>query len=141
MRRPLLGFPRTTSGGSFCNLFEIFLTFPWSIANTCFVMSDFQKVIPMKPSDRRLARRFRLTIPLFIRGWKTMTPEQEVKSVNVSEIGVYFETDVPPPEGSMVQVRLSMPMEITGGKTVEWRCTGKVVGVRPTGPPGTSLGV
>jgi hypothetical protein len=95
----------------------------------------------MKPSDRRLAQRFRLTIPLFIREWKTTTPEKEVTSVNVSEGGVYFETDTPPREGSMVQIRLSMPMEITGDNTVEWRCTGKVVGIRPTCPPGASLGV
>ena len=95
----------------------------------------------MKPSDRRLAQRFRLTIPLFIREWKTMVPEKEVKSLNVSEGGVYFETDSPPREGAMVQIRLSMPVEITGDKMVEWRCTGKVVGVRPTRPPGSSLGV
>jgi hypothetical protein len=97
--------------------------------------------MPMKPSDRRLAQRFRLTIPLFIREWKAITPEREVSSVNLSEGGVYFETDTPPREGVMVQIRLSMPMEVTGDNTVEWRCTGKVVGVRPTTPPGPSLGV
>ncbi len=95
----------------------------------------------MKPSDRRLAQRFRLTIPLFIREWKTTTPETEVKSVNLSEGGVYFETDSPPREGVVVQIRLTMPMDITGDTMVEWRCTGKVVGVRPTCPPGSSLGV
>jgi hypothetical protein len=95
----------------------------------------------MKPSDRRLAQRFSLCIPLFIREWKTITPEKEVRSLNVSESGVYFETDAPPREGVMLQVRLSMPMEITGDNTVEWRCTGKVVSVRPTCPPGSSLGV
>ncbi len=95
----------------------------------------------MKPSDRRFAQRFPLTIPLFFREWKTMTPEKEVESVNVSECGVYFETDTPPREGAMVQIRLEMPKEITGDRTAEWRCTGKVVGVRPTSPPSGSLGV
>jgi hypothetical protein len=95
----------------------------------------------MKPSDRRLAQRFRLTIPLFVREWKTITPEKAVESVNVSECGVYFETDTPPREGAILQIRLEMPKEITGDATAEWRCTGKVVGVRPTCPPSVSLGV
>jgi hypothetical protein len=85
--------------------------------------------------------RFRLAIPLFIREWKTVAPEKKVESVNLSERGVYFETDTPPREGAMVQIRLEMPKEITGETAAEWRCTGKVVGVRPTVPPGVSLGV
>jgi hypothetical protein len=64
-----------------------------------------------------------------------------MESVNVSECGVYFETDTPPREGAMLQIRLEMPKEITGAMTAEWRCTGKVVGVRPTCPPSSSLGV
>jgi hypothetical protein len=95
----------------------------------------------MKPSDRRLAQRFHLTIPLFVREWKTATPENKVESVNVSECGVYFETDTPPRDGAMVQIRLEMPKEITGDATAEWHCTGKVVGLRPTCPPGVSYGV
>jgi hypothetical protein len=95
----------------------------------------------MKPSDRRLAQRFHLTIPVFVRDWKTMTPEKKVESVNVSECGVYFETDTPPREGAPVQIRLEMPEEITGDATAEWLCTGKVVSVRPTCPPGGLLGV
>ena len=95
----------------------------------------------MKPSDRRSALRFRLAIPLFVREWKTMAPEKKVESVNVSERGVYFETDTPPREGAVLQIRLEMPKEITGDATAEWRCTGKVVSVRPTFPPGGSRGV
>jgi PilZ domain-containing protein len=95
----------------------------------------------MKPSDRRLAQRFRLTIPMFIRDWKSMEPEKKVESTNVSEGGVYYETETPPREGAMVQIRLEMPREVTGDATAEWRCTGKVVGVRPTCPPSVSQGV
>jgi len=95
----------------------------------------------MKPSDRRLAQRFCLAIPLFIREWKSLTPETKVQSVNVSESGVYFETDAPPPEGEIVRIRFEMPTEITGDATAEWCCTCRVVGVRPTCPPGGLLGV
>jgi hypothetical protein len=96
---------------------------------------------PMKVSDRRLALRFSLTIPLFIREWKTSAPEKRVQSVNVSESGVYFETDTPLLEGTMLQIRLAMPMEITGAASAEWRCTGKVLGVQPASSQGAPLGV
>jgi hypothetical protein len=95
----------------------------------------------MKLSDRRLARRFSLTIPLYIRAWKSPAPEQEVESVNVSECGLYFETDTPPREGTIMQIRLDMPKEITGFPTVEWRCTGKVMRVQPARDSGALLGV
>lgn len=95
----------------------------------------------MKLSDRRLAHRFRLNIPLYIRPWKSQAPEQKVESVNVSECGVYFETATPPREGAMVQVRLEMPTEITGHPPDEWRCTGKVVRIHSSGTSGTLRGV
>ncbi len=95
----------------------------------------------MKLSDRRLAQRFNLAIPLYIRAWNSQAPEQKVESVNVSECGAYFETDKPPREGAMMQIRLDMPKEITGNPTIEWRCTGKVMRIQPASPPGTLLGV
>jgi hypothetical protein len=95
----------------------------------------------MKLSDRRLARRFSLNIPLYIRAWKSAAPEQKVESLNVSECGAYFETDTPPREGAMMQIRLDMPKEITGDPTVEWRCTGKVMRVQPARFSGALLGV
>jgi hypothetical protein len=95
----------------------------------------------MKLSDRRLARRFNITVPLYIRMWKSPAPEQKVESINVSECGVYFVTDTPPHEGAMIQIRLEMPAEITGHPTDEWRCTGKVMRVAPPSSPGALLGV
>jgi len=95
----------------------------------------------MKLSDRRLALRFRLNIPLYIRAWKSHAPEQRVESVNVSECGAYFETDSPPREGSIVQIRLDMPNEITGHPTAEWRCTGKVTRIEPVNSSRHLLGV
>ena len=95
----------------------------------------------MKLSDRRLAQRFSLIIPLYIRSWKSQAPEQRVDSLNVSECGAYYETDTPPPEGAMIQIRLDMPREVTGDPTVEWRCTGKVMRVQPGRAPGALQGV
>jgi hypothetical protein len=95
----------------------------------------------MKVSDRRLAQRFCLTIPLHIREWKSQLPAQESVSVNVSEHGVYFETDTPPGEGAVVQIRLEMPEEVTGIPPVEWLCTGKVTRLHPPKTHGALVGV
>ena len=95
----------------------------------------------MKLSDRRLAQRFLLHIPLHIRAWKSQLPEQEFESVNVSECGAYYMTDNPPREGAMMLIRLEMPREITGNPTAEWRCTGKVTRVQGATSPCSLLGV
>jgi hypothetical protein len=95
----------------------------------------------MKLSDRRLAQRFHLNIPLYIRAWNSHAPEQKVESVNVSECGAYFETDAPPREGAMIQIRLEMPNEITGNPTAEWRCTGKVTRIQSVTSSRHLLGV
>jgi PilZ domain len=95
----------------------------------------------MKLSDRRLAQRFPINIPLHIRAWNSQGPEQIVESINVSECGAYYKTDAPPSEGAMMQIRLEMPTEITGNPTVEWRCTAKVTRVQPASSPGALLGV
>ncbi len=95
----------------------------------------------MKMSDRRMAQRFALAIPLLIREWNTLAPEWKAESVNISECGVYFETDTPPLEGAMVHIRLEMPEEITGAAAAVWCCTGKVMGVQPAISPHDATGV
>ena len=83
----------------------------------------------MKRSDRRLALRFSIRTPLYVRTWKSVEAERRVESVNLSESGVYFETDTPPPEGAVIHIRLEMPWAITGAVGTEWHCIGKVVRV------------
>jgi hypothetical protein len=95
----------------------------------------------MKRSDRRLAYRFNLCIPLHIRDWKSDAPEQTVESNNVSECGVYFETDTPPLEGTVIQLRLEMPEEVTGEASSDWLCAGKVVRIQQARSPGAFVGV
>ena len=92
-------------------------------------------------SDRRMARRFSLNVPLYISEWKGPTFEEKVELVNISESGVYFETNAPPRQGTMLRLKLEVPPEITGGATVKWCCAGKVVRVGPTGDVSPSLGV
>jgi hypothetical protein len=97
--------------------------------------------VRMKVSDRRMAQRFSLTIPLLISEWKSLAPAQNSMSINVSEHGVYFETDKPLCEGAVVQIRLEMPEEVTGNPAAEWFCTGKVTRVHPPIFPSMMVGV
>ena len=87
----------------------------------------------MKPSDRRLALRFSLSVPVYIRTWKSPEPERKVESINLSESGVYFETNTPPSEGAIIHLRIEMPRAIIGSVGTEWRCIGKVVRVAQAG--------
>ena len=95
----------------------------------------------MKMSDRRLAHRFDLAVPLRFRAWNSVGPEESVVSRNVSERGLYFETDSPVPTGMALQVRFEMPEEVTGSPTTEWKCTGQVVRVEPARTSTRKIGV
>jgi len=96
----------------------------------------------MKRSDQRLALRFSIKTPVYVRRWRSAEAERKLESVNVSETGVYFETDAPPPEGAVMHIRLEMPSVITGIVGLEWHCIGKVVRVsRSAGAVRSGVGV
>jgi hypothetical protein len=80
-------------------------------------------------SNRRLVLRHAVRTRLRIRIWKSSQPESRAESVNLSERGVYFESDLPLNKGEIVEILLKMPEEVTGAPATEWRCTGGVVRV------------
>ena len=91
--------------------------------------------------DRRLAQRHPLKTALSIRLWKSKLPEQRAESIDLSERGIFFVTDMPLQQGEAIEVLLKMPKEITGEPTTEWRCTGLVVRIQPLESPKGRLGV
>ncbi len=92
-------------------------------------------------SDRRISRRLPLKTVLRVRVWKSGPTERRTESVNVSESGAFFATDVPIAIGSAVELLLKMPEELTGKPATEWRCTGHVVRLQPVDTPRGKLGV
>jgi hypothetical protein len=92
-------------------------------------------------SDRRNSRRHMLKTALRLRVWKSYSSEERAESENLSEKGTFFSTDVPLALGSAIEILLSMPSEITGHPTTEWRCTGHVVHLEPVDSPNGRLGV
>jgi Tfp pilus assembly protein PilZ len=81
------------------------------------------------PKDRRVSTRHPVKTPLKVRLWKSATPEHAGQSENISEQGMFFATDLRMGVGTVVEVVLKMPQEITGEPETEWRCTGHVVRV------------
>lgn len=91
--------------------------------------------------DRRLAERHALRAQLRLRVQKSEEREQKVESENVSRRGVYFTTDIPLSEGTMLDVLLEMPEAISGVRTAQWMCMGHVVRVEPNGNTNGPRGV
>ncbi len=83
----------------------------------------------MAKTDRREAQRYAVSVPLRVRFGKGTAPEELVATVNLSERGVYFETESPVREGLPVHLTLEMPEEVTGVPVTLWNCAGEVVRV------------
>lgn len=92
-------------------------------------------------SNRRQAPRINLSIGLRYCVLRSNIPEQNAESLNLSARGIYFATDLKLKEGSVVQLVMNMPEEITGKAPTEWRCTGHVVRVSPIKSKYGSFGV
>jgi len=89
----------------------------------------------MNGTERRLADRFSLKIPLQVRILKSAIQEHEAESLNVSIRGIYFRTDLPLREGTPVHLIFEMPQDVTRKPASQWRCTGHVVHVQPSSVP------
>jgi hypothetical protein len=85
----------------------------------------------MTRTERRLAERFGIKIPLRIRIAKSAGLEHIVESLNVSTRGISFATDLPLCKGTPVHLAFEMPEEVTHKAASEWHCTGHVVHVQP----------
>jgi hypothetical protein len=97
----------------------------------------------MTRTERRLAERFGLQIPLRVRIAKSTALEHTVESLDVSTRGISFATDLRLSKGTPVHLTFEMPEEVTHKPASEWRCTGHVVHVQPNGSPqgATCVGV
>ena len=97
----------------------------------------FEKV----PTDRRLARRHSLQMPIRLRMRGVELPDTKLKSENISQRGIFFSADLELARGATVDVLLEMPEEVTGVPTAHWLCTGRIVRVERKGPEGAAKGV
>lgn len=95
----------------------------------------------MQEIERRYRQRYEMKLPVRIRSLdQPGLYEQMVESSNISAGGLYFATDAPLDIGSRVEMFLTMPVEIAGQDSRQWRCTGRVVRAQPARTPQASAG-
>jgi c-di-GMP-binding flagellar brake protein YcgR len=81
-------------------------------------------------TERRLARRYDLTLPVSIRiSAEKLVVRQEGKTRDISTKGLYFVVERDLEAGSALDLTLTLPGEITHGSDVLVRAQGKVVRV------------
>src|SRR5258708_1282309 len=81
-------------------------------------------------TERRLARRYDLTLPVSIRfSAEKLVVRQEGKTRDISTKGLYFVIEGDLEAGSALDLTLTLPGEITYGSDVFVRAQGKVVRV------------
>jgi PilZ domain len=96
----------------------------------------------MAASERRITRRFKLHVPIRIHDPRAPTgSEAEVKAVNISDQGVYFESNLGFIVGQLVEVLVMMPNRFTGKRGNECCFTGQVVHMQPLSTPAGFSGV
>jgi PilZ domain len=96
----------------------------------------------MTTSERRIARRFKVRIPLRFHRLNTLSErDQGENSINISSSGIYFTTNLPLSVGEAVEVLLKMPKRITGIRGVERCFTGWVTHIESTKLPEGYSGV
>jgi len=96
----------------------------------------------MSESDRRLAPRYNLKIPLRIQPiGEPKAAERAADSEDVSTRGIYFLSDLSFPVGTPLQIKLRMPPEVTGKTSREWNCTGRVVRTSAAGDSKAGIAV
>ncbi|HET6930591.1 MAG TPA: PilZ domain-containing protein [Candidatus Acidoferrum sp.] len=79
-------------------------------------------------TERRLARRYDLTLPVSIRfSAEKLVKRQEGKTRDISTKGLYFVVDLDLDAGSALDLTLTLPGEITHGSDVFVRAQGKIV--------------
>jgi len=81
-------------------------------------------------TERRIARRYDLSLPVIIRIPAEMTVDsQKGKTRDISTRGLYFVVDQDLEAGSELDITLTLPAEVTHGNEVHIRAQGKVVRV------------
>jgi PilZ domain len=96
----------------------------------------------MSSNERRIDTRVNIRVPLRFRSLSTPSlPEQNAESENISQRGIYFETDALLKVGTPLEVSLRMPQELAGKFSSDVRCMARVVHVRPNPQAGGRSGI
>ena len=94
----------------------------------------------MSVEERRRSERFDLGVPLTVQ-WTNGPEKRQAHAVtqDVSSGGVYFLLPQAIPAGTVVEIEMTLPSQITHGTPVRVRCLGRIQRIVLT--PGESTGM
>ena len=94
----------------------------------------------MSVEERRRAERFNFGVPLTVQ-WTNGSEQRKAHAVtqDVSSGGVYFFLPEAIPDGTAVEIEMTLPAQITLGTPVRVRCQGRIQ--RCVSKPGESTGM
>jgi len=83
-------------------------------------------------NDRRMARRYDLTIPVKYEAQETAASEEpHGRTREISRSGLYFTAEAAPEPGSLVTLTLTLPPALTGGEGVLVEVQAQILRVEP----------
>ena len=84
------------------------------------------------PAERRISRRFTMSLPLTLRSHDPSGPaETQAETRDVSFCGLYFWTKEEFQAGGAIEFVLTLPKEVTLTRDVNIHCFGRVIRVEP----------
>jgi len=96
----------------------------------------------MSSNERRVDTRVNIRVPLRFRTLNIPNSvEQTAESENISQRGIYFETEFPLKIGTPLEVSLRMPRELAGKSSSDVSCMARVVHIRAKSFVGGKMGV
>jgi hypothetical protein len=89
------------------------------------MQSEGKNHMPLE--DRRRSERFNFGVPLTVQ-WTTGSEQRQAHAVtqDVSSGGLYFFLPEAIPDGTAVEIEMTLPTHITLGTTVRVRCLGRI---------------
>ena len=84
-------------------------------------------------ADRRVARRFNMTLPLRVLSRDSQAFEFAAQTRDVSYRGLYFMADQQFKIGNTIDFVITLPEQVTRSGDVNIRCQGQVIRVEPNG--------
>jgi hypothetical protein len=89
--------------------------------------AEIQPATVDAPSDRRGEQRFPLRLPMVIKRINGLSSEQTSLTHDVSARGAVFDLNQSAPEGTAIELVLTLPAEITLSEDIHVCCRTKVV--------------
>lgn len=84
--------------------------------------------------ERRTEQRFPLSLPVIVKSFEGGLKEESSQTRDVSARGAFFFLENRLPEGTTIEMTLTLPSEITLTESIKVRCKGRVVRVIEQAP-------